>query len=414
MAVNPEQYEDLSGLFGELIDPSIGSEQDAETVVEYCEDLLIDDVTEIILESRSPKLYVFGRSGAGKSSLINALANKQIADVGAFEPTTVSSEVYDIPFPDRNAEWEVVDSRGLFESVPADGGIPVKTVEELEADLAEHNPDILLHVMTPEQVRAGEDDFNVVEELNDSIIGGLPPRVMCINKVDTYLPPGGDWPPERNRTLKQHITEMLKLVTDVLSVTDSCEFDEGEPVRGRIFNSNDIIGAFPTYLKEAPYWNLTTLVELLCDYLPDEAVLQFVQAQRRERIMRRLARKQTIAVANAVNQIPRKLIVNPNVPIITGFESYLIALIGSFSGRELSADTVDEFTGNMNTSLKNMLSTISGFTVDTLIGLFSEDVSYIRNNMYCAGRAAEVYFFDDRLVEPEEFMPEAKAYFAED
>ena len=411
MAVNPDQYEDLSDLFKDLIDPSIGSKEDAETVVEYCEDLLIDDVSEIILESRSPKLYVFGRSGAGKSSLINALANRQVADVGAFEPTTVSSSAYEIPFPDRNATWEVVDSRGLFESVPADGGIPVETVEKLESDLVEHNPDILLHVMTPEQVRAGKDDFHVVEKLDNSIIGGLPPRVMCLNKVDTFLTPGGDWPPGRNTTLQQQITEMLALVTNILSISDYCEYDEDEPARGRIYDSDEIIGAFPTYLKEEPYWNITTLAEIFCEYLPDEAVLQFAQAQRRERIMRRLARKQTIAVANAVNHIPRKLIVNPNVPIVTGFESYLIALIASFSGRELSADAVDEFIDTGSMSVRNMLSTTSRVAVDTLTGVFKEDVSYIRNNMYCVGRAAEVYFFDDEVVEPEEFMSEAKAYF---
>jgi len=58
-----------------------------------------------------------------------------------------------------------------------------------------------------------------------------------------------------------------------------------------------------------------------------------------------------------------------------------------------------------------MLSTTSRVAVDTLTGVFKEDVSYIRNNMYCVGRAAEVYFFDDEVVEPEEFMSEAKAYF---
>jgi hypothetical protein len=411
MAVNPEQYEDLSGLFTELIDPSLGSKEDAETVAEYCEDLLIDDVTGIVLESRSPKLYVLGRSGAGKSSLVNALANRQVADVGAFEPTTVSSSAYEIPFPDRTATWDVVDSRGLFESVPADEGIPVGTIEKVEADLVEHNPDFLLHIMTPEQVRAGEDDFNVVEELDDAIIGGLPPRVICLNKVDTFLTPGGDWPPKRNGTLRQQITEMLALVTDIVSVADYCEYDEEEPARGWIYDSNEIIGAFPTYLKEDPYWNLTTLTELLCDYLPAEGVLQFAQAQRRERMMRRLARKQTIAVANAVNHIPRKLIINPNVPIVTGFESYLIALIASFSGRELSADTVEEFVDNGNLSVRDMVLFTSWPAVDSLTGIFNEDRRYFRNYMYCVGRAAEVYFFDEEVVGPEKFMPEAKAYF---
>ncbi len=37
-----------------------------------------------------------GRSGVGKSSLINALANKEVAKVDSVEPTTVKSTPYHI------------------------------------------------------------------------------------------------------------------------------------------------------------------------------------------------------------------------------------------------------------------------------------------------------------------------------
>jgi predicted GTPase len=78
------------------------------------------ETEELIDESRPPHLYVFGRSGAGKSSLINALANKNVAEIGNIEPTTVESELYHIDFPDRYSTWDVIDSRGLFEIITPD------------------------------------------------------------------------------------------------------------------------------------------------------------------------------------------------------------------------------------------------------------------------------------------------------
>ncbi len=95
---------------------------------------------DLIDDSRPPRLYLFGRSGAGKSSLINALANKDAAEVGSVEPTTVESELYHISFPDRYASWDVVDSRGLFESVPPDGDVPADTVSLMKRDLGSTVP----------------------------------------------------------------------------------------------------------------------------------------------------------------------------------------------------------------------------------------------------------------------------------
>ncbi len=89
--------------------------------------------------------------------MINALANKDedVADVGVVEPTTVESKLHKVDFPDRYANWEVVDSRGLFESVSPDGDVPADTIKFMKEDLETYRPDILLDVVTPDHVRAG-------------------------------------------------------------------------------------------------------------------------------------------------------------------------------------------------------------------------------------------------------------------
>nr|WP_240137533.1 hypothetical protein [Salinigranum salinum] len=85
---------------------------------------------------------------------------------------------------------------GLFESVPANEEVPGGTIEAIAQDIEEYHPDILIHVMTPGQARAGKHDFEAVERLEERIPGGLPPFLYCINQVDNWLPPGHGIEPE--------------------------------------------------------------------------------------------------------------------------------------------------------------------------------------------------------------------------
>jgi len=405
MTIDPSKYQDLSGLLAEMQSPIIGN-KNSEFTIQICEDLLIDEVSKLIVDSRPPRLYIFGRSGSGKSSFINALANKPVAEVGAIKPTTVDSDVYNILFLDRNTRWELVDSRGLFESAPADGDIPIETVAKLEHDLEKHNPDLLLHVMTPDQVRAGKDDFEIVRQMNDSITGGLPPRIVCLNKIDNFLPVGKSLSSEDYNKLKRNIVETLNLISEILSVPVSKSFVEGDPVKGLLFNSEEVIGAFPMYVKEEPYWNLPTIAELLCEHLPDEALLQFAQAQRRERLMRRLAQKQTIAIADAVSQLPRSQVISLNKPVVTTLQEYLVCLIGSFAGRELSVVTSDEYFEKFDLTFKNTFSALSDIAIDVALSSSGRNMENLAKQMYGLGRSAEHYFFDGEFISPNEFKSE--------
>ena len=413
MAIDPARFDDAREFIHEVVEYAPVDPANKQAVEETLFEYLVGDLEPFIDDSRPPRLYIFGRSGAGKSSLINALAKKEVASVGAVRPETEDSEKYTIEFSERYAEWEVVDSRGLFESVPANEEIPGGTVQAIAEDIEEYRPDILVHVMTPSQARAGKHDFEAVEELGERIPGGLPPLLYCINQVDNHLPPGHEIEPEENDEFADYLVEELDFVAeDLLGEERHRPFDREHEYRGYVFDSERHVGVFPTYAMQDPYWNVDTLSELMCEYLPQEAVLQFAQAQRRDQLMRSMARRQTkrLAISAALIGGADSTSVS-DIVVLTPLQVGLVVLIGSLSCEEFSVATAHEYfaelgaVGSAGLGLRKLAGALAGIVPGPGQAV-NAGVAF--TGTYAVGRSAEEYFFEDDFTPPKEYMSVAK------
>ena len=69
-----------------------------------------------IKERRPPRFILIGRTGVGKSSLINAMCGKYLAEESAVEVGTTYGEKYSYKFLGKTI-FEVIDTRGIGESL---------------------------------------------------------------------------------------------------------------------------------------------------------------------------------------------------------------------------------------------------------------------------------------------------------
>lgn len=417
MAIDPEKYGEFRDSdLTEFVESVPGIGNQAQEIIEDHIDPLLDEYDDLLRGERKPRLYIFGQAGAGKSSLINALANKDVASVGASEPETAESTLYPISFPERYSNWEVVDSRGLFESMPPDGAMPVDTVEFVKEDIREHRPDVLLHLTTPDQKRAGKNNLEAISHLQKEL-ENMPPVLTVLNKVDSHISPGGDWPPENNSELSGHIRRDLEYISETISdviLEDDFEttpIDQANPVKGLQFNSEKFIGVIPVFAKDNPYWNIDTLSMLIGDHLPDDARLQFFQAQERASIMRNIAKDVTYQSSKAAAAIGAAPTSYADIIPITALQYVEVALIGALSCRELEFKTVAEFissAGLISGAAVALRKAARGLIQFIPVGGQVISGGVAASGTYAMGRTAESYFFDDIVEEPDTYMDEGE------
>jgi len=376
----------------------------------------LEEVRKLIEESRPPVLYLIGRSGHGKSSLINALANEKVADVGDIKPTTPESIKYLITFEGKYSNWIVIDSRGLFETTTPEGAVRVDAIEMVKEDITKkYKPDIILHIISAPEVRNLANDFNIFSEIMEEVkkeFGVEIPTVIIINKVDTLGNPR-EWPPETFPKKAGLIHDCVNyVIKDILSLSD----DEIELITSYLINGVKIKNnkcpyraVIPVCSLEGETWNIENLSYFIGNELPEVAQLEFFQAQRRRELLKRISTniiKRFSKIAAGIGAAPIPI---SDIIVLTPLQLLLIAIIGGLSCREFSVDTAKEFL------------TASGLTIGAGVGLryvaqqivklvpfagWAVSGAIAGSGTYAIGKAAETYFFSGEIRKPEDFEDE--------
>lgn len=375
---------------------------------------------------RPPRIFLIGRTGVGKSSMINALCGSYVAGVSDTKSCTEGAQIYECKDGDR-VLMEILDTRGIAESESLDDKVTAE--EMLIEQINEFSPDVAIFMLNCTH----RDDVNIDVEFLKKVskeyakVNKLQlPIVVVINKCDEMAPSRFKNPVEYPENKINKINEVVQYYKGII-VKNGLKIDNIIAVSSLIdWQTPDGMEIDVDSIKNLPKYDIDNLqiafdgrygIEELLDIL-EEAILDFEaqmglrMASRLNEVVKRLAKHLNnifsgISATVALTPIPVS-----DIYILLIIQSMLVCLIASLSGRDISLDTGKEFIFSMGGIagagyvFRLIAQQASKFLNTIFIGsgsAVSSGIAYIGTS--AIGKAAIAYYIENKT------MDEAKKQF---
>ena len=415
MAIDKEKTKELLETIDDLFDTLPGdlSEDTKKFLKKMVMGPAIEEIRKLVEDSRPPVMLLMGRSGHGKSSLINALSGKEVASVNDVKPETPEAIPYVVTFSESFSTWQIVDTRGIFETTKPSNAIEEDPIETLKKSIIKYSPDVIMHVVSTPETRNLSNDFEVFQEIMDMVKKEHKikiPTILVLNKADTIGNPR-EWPPEENAKKAGQLLDIIHYMTDEVLNLERYPINKNYSYYGYETTDNDYVGIIPVASLEGDIWNIDTLSNLIGNHLDEAAKLDFYQAQKRTEQLRQISTsiiKRFTGIAGGVGSSPIPL---SDIALITPLQLLLITIIGTLSGREVKKETAFEYLAAVGINIGAAFGIREGARQLLKLVPFGGAVlsgSVAAAATYSIGKSAEAYFFYDKKVNPEDYEKEYK------
>ena len=375
---------------------------------------------------RPPRIFLIGRTGVGKSSLINALCGAYVAPVSDTRSCTETAQTYQCKDGERTL-MEILDTRGIAESDNLNAEISAEDM--LINQVKEFSPDVAIFMLNCTHRDDVDSDVNFLKKLSESYAQAYNmrlPIVAVVNKCDEMAPSRLKNPNEYTESKTKKIAEQVKHYKEII-VKNNLKIDDIIAVSSLIdWMTADGTEIDADSIESLPVSDIENLqiafdgryhIEELFNIL-EKAILDFSarmglrMALKLQEVVRRIANQlnksfSAMSVAVAASPIPIS-----DIYILSLLQGVLVCLIASLSGRDISLDTAKEFVLSMG----GIAGAGYGFR------LLAQQASKILNVFWAGtesavsasiaalgtsaiGKAAIAYYIDDKTIE------EAKSTF---
>lgn len=296
----------------------------------------LEDIREILMDNRPPRVLVIGRRGAGKSSIINAFFKAKVAKVGSVLSETGKAEWH--TFKNDQGSIEMLDTRGLGDRTKPESANFVNAIDDIKCEIRNICPDIVLFLCKAKEVDShistDLENVNIIKKFISETHHYDIPIAALITQVDELDPKRIEPPydnPAKQKNIEKAVNALQEAYRDssieLLKVIPVSAYAEYEDVK--IVYEN--------------YWNIEELVTYLMDQLPKSAKLQLARLTRLRKVQIKLARTvitSTSAICGGLAATP--IPIGDIIPITTA-QVGMVMGIGYISGRDLSKKTAKEF-----------------------------------------------------------------------
>ena len=408
MAIDKEKTIELLQTINELFDSIPVKNEDIKTKIkEFVLGPALEDIEKLVKDARPPVLLVMGRSGHGKSSLINALAGKEVATVNDIRPQEPGSDPYFITFEEAFSTWKVIDSRGIFESTKPDGSIEDDAIKVLKDDILKYKPDIIMHAISTPETRNLQKDLEMVEQLRKEIEkkrNYTIPTIIVLTKADTFQNPR-EWPPEEKPAKAAQLDDVLNYMIEEVLKVEKEAVNKNIPYYGYKIKSQNYIGIIPVSALKDDLWNIDTLSDFIGINLSDEAKLDFFGALQRKDALKKLASSIVNRFSTLAGGIGATPIPVADIALLIPVQLLMISIVGALSGRQGSKEVALEFLAavGLNLGAGFSLREIARQASKLIPGGIAISATIAATSTWAIGKSAEAYFFNNEIKPPEFF-----------
>lgn len=333
---------------------------------EFLKDTILGDkelkqLMEGIDSHRPPRIFLIGRTGVGKSSLINALCGTYVASVSDTRSCTENAQVYQCKDGER-VLMEILDTRGIAESESLNSDISAEDM--LIEEVNKFSPDVAILMLNCTH----RDDVNTDVEFLKKVAKNYAdtnslrlPIVVVVNKCDEMAPSRFKLPSEYPTNKIEKINEVVQYYKGIV-VKNGLKIDNIVAVSSLIdWQTPDGMEVSVEDIDNLPLQDIENLqiafdgrfhIEELIDILEDaiqdcEAQMGLRMAARLTEVVHRLARHLNKIFSGIAGTIALTPIPCSDFYVLILIQALLVSLIASLSGRDISMDTAKEFIFSM-------------------------------------------------------------------